>query len=111
MACISAISSVFALVLSLTGVPQVPKEPDFSGEWVLANASGATGEQASALTVTQNAHAHDDAGRTYDAVLDISGAAHGNEGFDEALKRQMAYRLAWPGTEPSRTCEVRDRPD
>jgi hypothetical protein len=32
---------------------QVPKEPDFSGEWVLARASAATDEQAFILTVRQ----------------------------------------------------------
>jgi hypothetical protein len=33
---------------------QVPKEPDFSGEWVLARASGSTDEQASILAVRQS---------------------------------------------------------
>jgi hypothetical protein len=41
------------VVLILSGVPQLPMQADFSGEWLLVSASGATGEQASVLTVQQ----------------------------------------------------------
>jgi hypothetical protein len=44
-------SSVLALAVS--GVAQMPKEPDFSGEWVLVQASGAS-DPAPALTVRQS---------------------------------------------------------
>jgi hypothetical protein len=54
--------NVFALLVAVGSLvapvspgpsAQVPKEPDFSGEWVLARASAATDEQASILTVRQ----------------------------------------------------------
>lgn len=41
------------LVLFVRSAPQVPPQPDFSGEWVLVKASGSSAEQASALTVRQ----------------------------------------------------------
>ena len=43
----------FALTLIVIGRPQLPQEPDFSGEWVLVNASDARSEQPPALTVHQ----------------------------------------------------------
>src|SRR4030095_5994513 len=42
------------LVLLVSFVAQVPKEPDFSGEWVLVQASNAASAPASALTVRQS---------------------------------------------------------
>jgi len=48
-----ATTAAFALALALSGGAQLPKEPDFSGEWVLVSATDAVTEQASALTVTQ----------------------------------------------------------
>src|SRR4051794_20875750 len=41
------------LLLFLSSGAQDPKQPDFSGEWVLVNASGAIAEPASALSVRQ----------------------------------------------------------
>lgn len=45
--------AAFALALALGAGAQLPREPDFSDEWVLVSLSGAATEQASALTVTQ----------------------------------------------------------
>ena len=41
------------LVLLVSGVAQMPKEPDFSGEWMLVEASGPASAPAPALTVRQ----------------------------------------------------------
>ena len=41
------------VVLLVSGVTQNPKEPDFSGEWVLVKASGTASDPAPALTVRQ----------------------------------------------------------
>ena len=41
------------LVLLVSGVAQMPKEPDFSGEWMLVEASGPASDPAPALTVRQ----------------------------------------------------------
>lgn len=43
-----------ALVLLVSGAAQIPKEPDFSGEWVLVRASSAASGPAPALTVRQS---------------------------------------------------------
>ena len=53
MPCSRTLSSS-VLVLVVSGVTQVPTEPDFSGEWVLVQASNAAPEPASALTVRQS---------------------------------------------------------
>jgi hypothetical protein len=41
------------LVLTVSSVAQIPKDPDFSGEWVLVQATGSAFDPASALTVRQ----------------------------------------------------------
>jgi len=41
------------LVLLVSGIAQMPKEPDFSGEWMLVEASGQASDPAPALTVRQ----------------------------------------------------------
>jgi hypothetical protein len=42
------------LILGVSGVAQTPKEPDFSGEWVLVEATGgAASDPAAALVVRQ----------------------------------------------------------
>jgi hypothetical protein len=41
------------LVVFLNSADQVPKKPDFSGEWVLVRASGSTTEQAAEISVRQ----------------------------------------------------------
>jgi hypothetical protein len=43
----------WCVVVLLIGGAQLPKEPDFSGEWVLVKASGATADQAASLSVRQ----------------------------------------------------------
>jgi hypothetical protein len=46
--------SSYVLVLLVSGLAQIPKEPDFSGEWVLVQASSAASDPARALTVRQS---------------------------------------------------------
>lgn len=43
----------YVLVLLVSGVAQIPKEPDFSGEWVLVQGNSAASDPAPALTVRQ----------------------------------------------------------
>src|SRR4029453_5927277 len=62
------------LVLLVSSVAQVPKEPDFSGEWGLAQASTAASGPAPALAGSAEHHAHDHARRTDDALVQ---RAHG----------------------------------
>jgi hypothetical protein len=47
------ILSSCVLSLLVTSVAQIPKEPDFSGEWVLVQASSTASDPASTLTVRQ----------------------------------------------------------
>jgi hypothetical protein len=55
MSMIALLVTVASLVAPVSpgSSAQVPKEPDFSGEWLLARPSGSTEEQASILTVRQ----------------------------------------------------------
>lgn len=41
------------LILGVSGVAQIPKEPDFSGEWVLVDVIGGASDPAAALVVRQ----------------------------------------------------------
>src|SRR3954471_22680792 len=41
------------LVVLVSGVAQIPQEPDFSGEWVLVEATGTASDPAAALIVRQ----------------------------------------------------------